>query len=248
MQAVAVAEKRAGSPAQVGQLFDAKAPTWSAKYAPDGRLTGRLTGFAAALHRHVPAAGHVLDLGCGTGELARASTAAGMRVTACDISAEMLRHAAGRDPSGAVDWVHLDPCWRTLPFEPACFDAVVAASVLEYVDCPSAVLAECARVLRPGGVVLCTVPNLANPIRWLEWLAGMAARLPWVRATGRHWPRLRGYLMYLQISQQRRRARWWHVAGEQAGLNQVLCPAYARRSSPLRLLGFQRPDDAREAR
>ena len=213
MQAVAVAEKRAGSPAQVGQLFDAKAPTWSAKYAPDGRLTGRLTGFAAALHRHVPAAGHVLDLGCGTGELARASTAAGMRVTACDISAEMLRHAAGRDPSGAVDWVHLDPCWRTLPFEPACFDAVVAASVLEYVDCPSAVLAECARVLRPGGVVLCTVPNLANPIRWLEWLAGMAARLPWVRATGRHWPRLRGYLMYLQISQQRRRARWWHVAG-----------------------------------
>jgi len=51
MQAVAVAEKRAGYPAQVGQLFDAKAPTWSAKYTPDGRLAGRLTGFAAALRR-----------------------------------------------------------------------------------------------------------------------------------------------------------------------------------------------------
>jgi SAM-dependent methyltransferase len=240
-----VAEKRHGYPAQVGQLFDAKAPTWSAKYAPDGRLTGRLTGFAAALRRHVPAAGLVLDLGCGTGELARASAAAGMRVTACDISGEMLRHAAGRDPGGAVDWVKLDPCWRSLPFEPACFDAVVAASVLEYVDSPSAVLAECARVLRPGGVVLCTVPNLANPIRWLEWLAEMAARLPCVRATGGRWPRWHGYLTYLRISRQRRRARWWHVAGQQAGLNQVHRPVSAGRSSPLRLLGFQKPDDAR---
>jgi len=168
-----------------------------------------------------------------------------MRVTACDISREMLRQAAGRDPSRAVDWVQLDPCWRTLPFGPACFDAVVAASVLEYVDSPAAVLAECARVLRPGGVVLCTVPNLTNPIRWLEWLAGLAARLPWVRAAGRRWPRLHGYQTYLRISRQRRRARWWHVAGEQAGLSQIRCPAYAWRSSPLRLLGFRRPDDGR---
>ena len=56
----------------------------------------------------------------------------------------------------------------------ATFDAVVAASVLEYVDSPAAVLGECARVLRPGGVMLCTVPDLAHPVRWLEWAAAAA--------------------------------------------------------------------------
>ena len=111
----------------------------------------------------------MLDLGCGTGELARHLAAAGLRVTGCDISAEMLARLPRPIPTGAVEWVPLDPGWQTLPFESASFDAVVAASVLEYVDEPAAVLRECARVLRPGGVVLCTVPDLTHPVRWLEW-------------------------------------------------------------------------------
>ena len=114
--------------------------------------------------------------------------AAWLRVTGCDISAEMLARAAAGDPGGAVEWVELDPRWQRLPFESATFDAVVAASVLEYVDEPAAVLRECARVLRPGGIVLCTVPDLTHPVRWLEWLAGLAARLPLARAAGGRWP------------------------------------------------------------
>ena len=76
----------------------------------------------------------------------------------------------------------LQPGWQTLPFASASFDAVVAASVLEYVGSPAAVLGECARVLRPGGVMLCTVPDLTHPVRWLEWAAAAIALLPAVQA------------------------------------------------------------------
>src|ERR1019366_6238762 len=123
----------------------AKAATWPAKYAPEGSLTGRLAQFAEGLADQVAAGGRVLDLGCGTGNLARAADAAGLRGTACDISPEMLRRATAGDRGGAVDWVSLEPRWARLPFESAAFDAVVAASVLEYVERPIVVLRECAR-------------------------------------------------------------------------------------------------------
>ncbi len=241
-----MAEQLAAHPDRVRQLFDAKALTWSTKYAPDGRLTGRLTGLADAITYRVPAGGSVLDLGCGTGELAEAIAAAGMRVTGCDISPEMLRRAAAADPSGTVDWVQLDPGWRRLPFEPETFDAVVAASVLEYVDDPTAVLRECCRVLRAGGTVLCTVPNRHHPIRWLEWPLGVVARVELVRIVGRFWPRLDGYLTYLRISRQRHSYRWWRAAAARASLCTIPPSPDAVERSPLRMLTFRRPESASE--
>jgi SAM-dependent methyltransferase len=128
-----------------------------------------------------------------------------------------------------------------LPFRPGRFDAVVAASVLEYVDSPAAVLADCARVLRPGGLLLCTVPDPTHPVRWLEWVAVAAAQVPPVRAAGESWPRLDRYLTYLRISRQRRSAGWWRATAARAGLMTVP-PAGTAEHSPLRLFTFQRPD------
>jgi 2-polyprenyl-3-methyl-5-hydroxy-6-metoxy-1,4-benzoquinol methylase len=231
---------------QVRQFFDAKAPAWSAKYSPDGRLAGRVTRFTAALDGHVRAVVHVLDLGCGTGELAMTAAAAGMRVTACDISAEMLRRAADSDLCGAVRWVQLESAWCGLPFGHTEFDAVVAASVLEYVDDPSVVLAECARVLRPGGVMVCTVPDPMNPVRWLEWLVKMTAGLTRVRQASCRVPRLADYLGYLQVSRQRHTGRWWSHAAKDAGLLVIAVPGNLGRHAPLRLLTFRRPGHTRE--
>ena len=182
----------------------------------------------------------MLDLGCGTGELARHLAASGLRVTGCDISANMLTQAAAADSAGAAGWVALQPGWQTLPFASASFDAVVAASVLEYVDSPAAVLGECARVLRPGGVMLCTVPDLTHPVRWLEWAAAAITLLPAVQAAGTIWSRLGRYLTYLRISRQRHSVSWWCAVAAQAGLVAVRRPTRAERS-PLRLFTFQRP-------
>ena len=241
---VVVAEQALDHTQQVQLLFDTKAGSWAAKYAPDGRLAPRLTQLADALGCHVSPEGRVLDLGCGTGELARHLAGAGLWVTGCDISANMLGQAAAADPVAAAGWIQLDPDWRTLPFATASFDAVLAASVLEYVGSPAVVLHECARVLRPGGVLLCTVPDPRHPVRWLECLVGAAAQLPPVRMAAREWPRLDRYLAYLRISRQRRSAAWWRAAATQAGLLAVPRPAKTAEHSPLRLFAFQRLDGA----
>ena len=227
-------------PDEVRLLFDAKADGWPAKYGPHGRLAGRLVQLADAVGRHVLPGGRVLDLGCGTGELAHYLAACGMMVTGCDISANMLSLARSADPDGTARWIRLDPGWRTLPFAAGSFDAVIAASVLEYVGAPGAVLRECARVLRPGGVVLCTVPDLTHPVRWLETAAAAAARVRLVRAAGAGWPRLGRYLTYLRISRQRRPAGWWHDQAVQAGLRPTAGRAGTAKRAPLRLLTLQR--------
>jgi len=236
-----VTGQAAGHPERVRRLFDAKAATWSQKYGPDGRLAGRLTRLAHAAGYHVQVRGRILDLGCGTGDLARCLSAAGFQVTGCDVSASMLSQAAALDAAGTVDWVRLDPDWRVLPFSADAFDAVVASSVLEYVDAPAAVLDECARVVRPGSVVLATVPDLTHPVRWAESMARLGLILPGLSAAAESWPRLGSYLTYLRISRQRHSAHWWSVAAARAGL--VTLPVQQRPAehAPLRLFTFQRP-------
>jgi len=120
--------------------------------------------------------------------------------------------------------------------------AVVAASVLEYVRDPAAVLAECARVLRPGGALLCTVPNAAHPVRWLEWPLCLAARARLARIACGAPNRSGQYLTYLRTSRQRRRVRWWHATARRAGLEPA--PVWQAAREPLRLLAFTRPGAA----
>ena len=232
---------------EVRRLFNMQATTWPAHYAPGGyfieRLALSLQSFAIALLLD----GRVLDFGCGTGEIARAATATGLQVTGCDISEIMLRSASSHDLSGAVEWMRLDEQWRRLPFSSSTFDAIVAASVLEYVEDPSAVLDECARILRPGGLLVCTVPDPRHPIRWLELLVATFARTPVATITRRSSPRLDEFVTYLQVSRQRHMAGWWRAVAERAGLRPIPCPvdtAGYSRHSRLRLLTFVRPREA----
>lgn len=235
-------------------LFDAKAPGWARKYRPSGPLARRLSIFSGAVVESAEVAGpgapagsgrRLLDLGCGTGELARCLADSGFAVVACDISREMLSRARVADENGEVCWTALDRDWGKLPWESGAFAVVTCSSVMEYVADTSAVLAECARVLRPGGVLLATVPDTRHPVRWLESAAWMAARAPGVRKVGARSERVDGYLRYLALSRQRHPVRWWESSARSAGLvpwrwtGPVPSPA-------LRLLRFRRTGDGQE--
>ncbi|MFF9767991.1 class I SAM-dependent methyltransferase [Streptomyces sp. NPDC014636] len=101
--------------------------------------------------------GRLLDLACGTGIVTRRFAAArpGLRVTGADLTPAMVRMASARLP-GAI--VRADS--RRLPFPDGTFDAVTSIWLLHLLPAAEdvrAVVAECARVLRPGGVYVTTV-------------------------------------------------------------------------------------------
>ncbi|MEV6025381.1 class I SAM-dependent methyltransferase [Streptomyces sp. NPDC052036] len=122
----------------------------------------RAAAAADAVLGLIPEDAHrLLDVGCGTGIVTRrlASGRPGLRVTGADLTYGMVRRAGDRLP-GAV--VLADS--RRLPFSDGTFDAVTSVWLLHLVEGPEevrAVLFECARVLRPGGVYVTTVDKAA---------------------------------------------------------------------------------------
>jgi ArsR family transcriptional regulator len=96
--------------------------------------------------------GSLLDVGTGTGRIAELFAPRASRVTGLDKSPEMLRIARARlqkFPAEQVELVHGD--FLALPFADASFDTVLFHQVLHYAQEPEGVLAEAARVARPGG-------------------------------------------------------------------------------------------------
>lgn len=95
----------------------------------------------------VGAGDRVLDLACGTGDLAELAARSGARVVGLDFAREMLRGATRRQVPAAL--VQGDAA--ALPLPDASVDVVLCGFALRnFVDLPG-VLAEVARVLAPGG-------------------------------------------------------------------------------------------------
>lgn len=110
----------------------------------------------------------VLDVAGGTARLARTllpQIAFDGDVITLDLSAAMLRQGRPLCAAwpGRVHWLRA-PAGR-LPFADATFDAVACLEALEFLPSARAALAECVRVLRPGGVLL-----LTNRIGLDAWL------------------------------------------------------------------------------
>jgi len=94
----------------------------------------------------------VLDLCCGTGDIAMLFAARGARVTGADFTEEMLRVAAGRfrrEKISRLQWVRADAL--RLPFPDNSFDVVSVGYGLRNLSDIELGLREILRVLRPGG-------------------------------------------------------------------------------------------------
>ena len=106
----------------------------------------------------LPAGSRVLDLACGTGDLCRELAAAGLRPIGVDRSAGML--AAARTSAPLVRGDALG-----LPVSDGAADGIVCGFALRNFVALEPFLAECTRVLRPGGrLALLEVAAPANPV------------------------------------------------------------------------------------
>lgn len=96
----------------------------------------------------------VLDLGCGGGLTAEVLAARGAHVIGVDRSLPSLRVARRHAEDGGRTIGYAGGDAQGLCLADASVDAVVCVDVLEHVSSVPSVLAECARVLRPGGWLL----------------------------------------------------------------------------------------------
>ncbi|MGH7607134.1 MAG: class I SAM-dependent methyltransferase [Gemmatimonadales bacterium] len=103
----------------------------------------------------------VLDIPCGEGALCARLLALGLRVHGADLLAR-------RAPAD-VSFVRADMNGR-LPFPDGAFDAVACVDGIEHLERPFDFVRECRRVIRPGGMLVASTPNIsALRSRW-RWL------------------------------------------------------------------------------
>jgi ubiquinone/menaquinone biosynthesis C-methylase UbiE len=145
---------------QIAAVYDESLPAHVVEH-----YLRKRTAFLRALRP----AGSVLDVGCGTGALARRLAAVGYEVTGVDPSEGMLAVMRERSPEIRA----LQASGTQLPFEPGSFDIVLSVATFHHIAEPAAVrdtLAEMTRVSKPRGRILIWDHNPRNPY-WSRLMA-----------------------------------------------------------------------------
>ena len=150
MAAVTAPRRDRNDPAQYDDLVE----EW---WRPGGEFAA-LHWLAAARVRYIPPApgpdALLVDLACGGGLMAPHVARLGYRHVGVDLGVAGLRLARSHGVLPVRGSV------LEVPLADGCADVVVAGEILEHVEDDVAVLAECARLLRPGGtVVLDALPD-----------------------------------------------------------------------------------------
>ena len=165
-----IAEGAHLGPAVVVWLYDLVAPRYERIKNFQLGLDDGYIGWPLCVALVKTEAPRVLDVAAGTGRVSRSllrQVAYSGLVVNADLSRRMLREGRRRAPDhGRAVWLR-SPADR-LPFAAGTFDAVTCLEALEFFPRPAQALAECVRVLRPGGWLIVT--NRAGPSA--PWLVG----------------------------------------------------------------------------
>jgi demethylmenaquinone methyltransferase/2-methoxy-6-polyprenyl-1,4-benzoquinol methylase len=174
-----------GKASYVRRLFAAIADRYDyitvvLSFGQDRRWKRRLVGLAGPLTCR-----RVLDLACGTGDIALAASAAGADVIALDITPRMIEIARAKVPEpGGRPVRFLVADMTALPLPDACMDVVTTGYGLRNVPDLQRAISEACRVLKPGGRLLSLDFNrpAAAPVRaaYHAYLTSIGSALGWI--------------------------------------------------------------------
>jgi SAM-dependent methyltransferase len=111
-------------------------------------------------------------LGCGTGCFTRELALSGADIVAIDVSPELLEIARATCSASNVRYQIQNA--YALSYPGAVFDSVVGSSVLHHLEIKKA-LRDVYRVLKPGGTIYFTEPNMLNP------QIAIQKNIPWIK-------------------------------------------------------------------
>ena len=104
----------------------------------------------------------LLDVPAGEGALGARLIAAGFEVSFCDLYPEIFRLNNREIRRGDLN--------DKLPFDDRSFDDVTCLEGLEHIENPQQAMREFSRLMRPGGHLIVSVPNILNIEERLKWL------------------------------------------------------------------------------
>ncbi len=112
----------------------------------------------------------IVDFGCGPGNLARLLSERGSSITGVDVNPD---HAAmAQEYCASVITADLESASLADLFPTQRFDVAIFADILEHLRNPERVLAGVTAILRPGGCVIASIPNVAHGAVRLSLLEG----------------------------------------------------------------------------
>ena len=138
--------------------------------SPAGKL--RWARRVKMLSGHLKPGMTILELGCGTGYFTRELACSGADIIAIDVSPELLEIARANCPAPNVRYQIQNA--YALSYSDSMFDSVVGSSILHHLEIEEA-LRGVYRVLKPGGTIYFTEPNMLNPQIALQ------KNVPWIK-------------------------------------------------------------------
>jgi SAM-dependent methyltransferase len=141
------------TPSEFDKLKQGMRSTWMA--GDFGRIAEHTAKEAAEFVERlgIPPGARVLDVACGTGNLAIPAARAGARVHGVDIAPNLVEQARARAGAEGLDATFQEGDAEQLPYPDAAFDVVMSMYGAMFAPRPAVVAAELARVCRPGGLI-----------------------------------------------------------------------------------------------
>jgi SAM-dependent methyltransferase len=145
-----------------GEIWNWESPAGKLRWARRVKMIGG----------HLKPGMTILELGCGTGSFTGELARSGADIIAIDVSPELLEIARANWSAPNVRYEIQNA--YALTYSDATFDSIVGSSVLHHLEIEEA-LREIYRVLKPGGTIYFTEPNMLNP------QIAIQKNVPWIK-------------------------------------------------------------------